>query len=249
MPSLDSAARRLTLLTAFAAATATGKPPDLAAQEQQPQADLPGSYAAGECHAAPFPVQLPALDSVLDSASLATALKSTGADKPVVFGLMLGGLRGAPRVHIIEKKVSGQVADRALQEGDAAIRVAPTDREWVFRLRVEVGPEPTMGLERSEVCAAVPGPRSLQMRTFAVPAESLAQMRREGEEAARRRRSVLHRVLVDAKGQVVVVELAHSSGDASTDEKEADALRRRLFTSTKVDGVAVSAWVDVRGDR
>jgi TonB-like protein len=249
MPSLDLAARRLALLTAFAATTAMRHPTQLAAQELQPQPDLPGVYAAGECRAAPFPAQLPALDSVLDSASLATALKATGVDKPLVFGLTLGDLTGAPRVHVLEKKVSDQVASRALQEVDAAIRKALTDREWFLRLRVEVDREPTLRLERSEVCAAVPGPRSLRMQTFAVPAESLAQIRRDASEAARRRRSLQYRVLIDAKGQVGVVELVHSSGDTRTDEVEADALRRRSFTPTKVDGVAVAAWVEVRGDR
>ena len=151
-------ARTVALLTAFAAVRATRHPARLAAQETQPHPDVPGTYAAGECHAAPFPAQLPPLDSVVDSASLATALKAAGVDKRLVFGLRLGALTTAPRVHVIEKKVSAQVSDRALQEVDAAVRVVPADRDWALRLRVEVDPDLAMRLERSEVCAAVPGP-------------------------------------------------------------------------------------------
>src|SRR2546422_9180127 len=79
-------ARTVALLTAFAAVRATRHSARLAAQETQPHPDVPGTYAAGECHAAPFPAQLPPLDSVVDSASLATALKAAGVDKRLVFG-------------------------------------------------------------------------------------------------------------------------------------------------------------------
>ena len=248
LPRFD--VRTVALLTALAAARATKEPARLVAQEGQPHPDIPGTYAAGECHAAPFPAQLPPLDSVVDSASLAAALKAAGVDKRLVFGLRVGDLTTAPRVHVIEKKVSGQVADRALHEVDTAIRVVPTNRDWAFRLRVEVDPELAMTLERSEVCATVPGPRrALVFATGRATPEGLAQMRREAQGAASSRRSLLHRALIDAKGQVVAVELAHSSGDASMDQREADALQRRPFTPTKLDGVAVSAWVEVKGDR
>jgi len=243
MPLPRLVRRTVALLAACAAIDATITASPLAAQDTQPHTDIPGSYQAGECHAPTFPAQLPPLDGVVDSTRLATALKSAGVDKALVFGLRLGALATVPRARVIQKMVSGQVADRALRE------VPPTDRDWAFRLRVEVDPDLVMTLERSEVCAAVPGPRGLQMRTFAVPSESLARIRREAEDAAIRRRALVHRVLVDAKGQVVAVEVVHSSGDATMDEKEATALQRRGFTPTKLDGLAVSAWVVVSGDR
>ena len=249
MPLPRLVRRTVALVAACAAIDATITASPLAAQNTQPHPDIPDIYQPGECHAPPFPAQLPPLDSVVDSTRLATALKSAGVDKALVFGLRLGALATVPRARVIQKMVSGQVADRALREVDAALRVPPTDRDWAFRLRVEVDPDLVMTLERSEVCAAVPGPRGLQMRTFAVPSESLAQIRREAEDAAIRRRALLHRVLVDAKGHVVAVELVHSSGDATMDEKEATALQRRGFNPTKLDGLAVSAWVVVSGDR
>jgi hypothetical protein len=218
--------------------------------DTQPHPDIPGAYAAGECHPAPFPVQLPPLDSVLDSAALAPALKSAGVDKPIVLALRLGTIASAPRVRVVERKVSGQVADRALQKVDAAVRVIPTDRDWAFRLRVDVEPDVALTLERSQVCAAVPGPRpGLVYRVGQATPEEWAQMRLQAEEATAHLRSLLHRVLVDAKGQVVTVKRVHSSGDARLDQSEEDALQRRPFTPTKLDGVAVTAWVEVRGVR
>ena len=240
----------MALLATLLGLAATRAPARSGAQEPQPRSDIPGAYAAGECHPAPFPAQLPPLDNVLDSASLAAALKSAGVDKRVVFGLRLGAFETAPRVHIIEKKVSGQIADRALHEVDASMRVVPTDRDWAFRLRVEGGPDLAATLEHSQVCAAVPGPRSgLVFAVGRASPDSFAQLRRQAQEALRRRRSLLSRVLVDAKGQGVAVELVHSSGDPSMDQSEADALQRRRFTPTQLDGVAVSAWIEVRGDR
>src|SRR2546428_59768 len=185
LPRFD--VRTVALLTALAAARATKEPARLVAQEGQPHPDIPGTYAAGDRHAAPFPAQLPPLDSVVDSASLAAALKAAGVDKRLVFGLRVGDLTTAPRVHVIEKKVSGQVADRALHEVDTAIRVVPTNRDWAFRLRVEVDPELAMTLERSEVCATVPGPRrALVFATGRATPEGLAQMRREAQGAEAR---------------------------------------------------------------
>src|SRR2546426_8573995 len=108
LPRFD--VRTVALLTALAAARATKEPARLVAQEGQPHPDIPGTYAAGERHAAPFPAQLPPLDSVVDSASLAAALKAAGVDKRLVFGLRVGDLTTAPRVHVIEKKVSAQVS-------------------------------------------------------------------------------------------------------------------------------------------
>jgi len=228
----------------------TPAPPSPGGADTQPHPDIPGTYAAGECHPAPFPIQLPPLDSIVDAAALAPALKSAGVDKPIVFALRLGTLTSAPRVRVVEKKVSDRIANRALQTVDAAVRAIPIDRDWAFRLRVDVEPDVALTLERSQVCAAVPGPRpGLVYRVGQATPEEWAQMRLDAEAATAHLRSLLHHVLVDAKGQVVTVKRVTSSGDARLDQSESDALHRRPFTPTKLDGVAVSAWVEVRGAR
>jgi hypothetical protein len=250
MPLTHFVTRALTLVASFVAVVATSAATRLAGQELQLHPDIPGVYQAGECHPLPVPAELPGLDSVLDSAAVATALKSAGVNKRLVVGLRLGAFAATPRVRLIEKKVSDEVADRALEALDAAIRIVAPDRDWVFRLRVEANHELAMRLERSELCAATPAPRpGLVFMTARVSPDSLAQLRRTSEEATRRRKSLVHDVLVDAKGEVVALERVHSSGDATIDENEAAALQRRRFTPTKLDGVAVVAWVELRGDR
>src|SRR2546427_5281437 len=106
LPRFD--VRTVALLTALAAARATKEPARLVAQEGQPHPDIPGTYAAGECHAAPFPAQLPPLDSVVDSASLAAALKAAGVDKRLVFGLRVGALtdRKSTRLNSSHSQIS-----------------------------------------------------------------------------------------------------------------------------------------------
>src|SRR2546427_6471091 len=105
LPRFD--VRTVALLTALAAARATKEPARLVAQEGQPHPDIPGTYAAGERHAAPFPAQLPPLDSVVDSASLAAALKAAGVDKRLVFGLRLGALdRKSTRLNSSHSQIS-----------------------------------------------------------------------------------------------------------------------------------------------
>ena len=79
-------------------------------------------------------------------------------------------------------------------------------------------------------------------------AEDLEDFRRKVQEDQRRRRSMLHRLLVDARGRVLSVELMNSSGDGQTDADATSALRKLSFSPTKLDGAPVSAWVELRGD-
>jgi len=224
----------------------------LAAQESRVQADLPGAYSAGTCARAPFPTELPPLESVFDTTKLAAELRSVGVSKRVVFGVRLGALATTPRVRVIERKVSEAVADSAVTVVDAALHESPSDRQWAFRLRVDGERELQMRSERSEVCGAtlLPGSESREIRSEirSVPATEVTQLRREATEYHFRRRSMVHRVLIDTQGRALAVELARSSGDAQMDADQTEYLKQRMFTPTRLDGVPVSAWVELRGD-
>jgi Gram-negative bacterial TonB protein C-terminal len=188
------------------------------------------------------------VDSVADSAALVSALHSAGVEKRLVLGLRLDRSETAARVRVIEKKVADDVADRAVQAVTTVLRPVPAGRAWEFRLRVE-GESQSLRLERSEVCAAAPGPRpDLAFTVRRVPAESLRQMQGDAQLASQRRRSLIQNVLVDGDGRPVAVQLLRSSGDQTIDVSEAEALTRRSFRPTKLDGAPVSAWVQVRGD-
>lgn len=219
----------------------------LAAQITLVRADIPGVFRAGECHDAPYPVRFPALDSVVDSASLAAGLTAIGANKRVVFALRPGG--PAPRVRIVEKHVPDQIADSGARLVEAAFRSTRPDSDWFFRLRVEADHALTMRLERSRVCAASPGPKNPETLTVRMQTDSAADTRRDFEAASVRRRTILHRVLVDAQGRQVTMQLAHSSGDRGLDDQVGAAIRERTFTATSLDGAPVTAWVEVRGDQ
>ena len=219
----------------------------LAAQDLLPHADIPGVYRAGKCLDAPFPDRLPVLDSVVDSASLAAALQAIGVNKRVVLALRPSG--SAARVQLLEKHVSDQVADSIVRKVEAAFRTAPPDSDWIFRLRVEGDHALTMRLERSRVCAATLGPRNPETQTVRMQADSAADSRRAFEMESVRRRTILHHLLLDAHGQLMTIQLVHSSGDRGLDEQVGAAIRERTFAPTSLDGVAVSAWVEVRGDQ
>jgi hypothetical protein len=218
---------------------------------QQPELGpgIPGLYLARQCGPAPFPIQLPPLDSVLDTAVLVPALQSIGVNKRLLLGVRLGAVEATLRVRVIEKKVSGEVAERAVAEVEATIRPVPADRDWAFRIMVQGGAHPIITLERSRICAAIPAPQNSPMTAIAVvPSTDLDRLRSEAQQTASRLRSMRHRVLVDESGRVLAVELTNSSGDPQMDEVHAMALKRRSFLPTKLDGVAVTAWVEVRGD-
>jgi len=217
-------------------------------QQTDVRADLPGAYAARECATARFPVELPLLDSVLDSATLAADLKSAAMPRRVVFGLRLGALATEPQVRLLEGKIPGAVADRVVAAVQATLREITSDRAWAFRLVVEGEHGKEMRLERSQVCGAFPGSIRREMRIATMSAEELEDFRREVQEDQRRRRSMLHRLLVDVRGRVLAVELVSSSGDGQTDADATGALRKLSFSPTKLDGAPVSAWVELRGD-
>lgn len=236
--------RLLVVITASVARSA-----DLSAQEPAQQAELPGVHVAEQCGPAPFPPQLPPLDSVLDTASLGIALRSTGINKRVVVALRLGALETGPRVRVIQSKASEDVASRTAAAVNGALRSVPLDRVWAFRLQIDVGKDLSFSLERARLCGAVPPSRMTMTRSAIVTAEEMERIRREAEETATRLRSMRHRVLVDAQGRVLAVELTVSSGDPVMDRNHTDGFKRARFKPTKLDDMPVAAWVEVRGDR
>lgn len=221
----------------------------LDAQGSLARADIRGVYPVGVCHDAPFPVRLPALDSVVDSSSLATGLVALGVNKRVVLGLQPGASDTARRVRLVEKRVSDQVADSTARLVESALRATPPDSDWVFRLRVDQDHPLTMRLERARVCAATPGPKNPETLTVRMQADSAADSRRAFESEPVRRRAIVYRMLLDAYGQLMILQLVHSSGDRGLDDQLRGAIRERTFTPTSLDGVAVSAWVEMRGDQ
>ena len=221
----------------------------LAAQTGIAHADIPGVYRVGECHDAPFPTRLPPLDSIVDSASLVAGLQAIGVTQRVVLQLWPAGSDSGARVRVVEKRVSEQIADSSARLVKATLRTLPPDSEGTFRLRVEMAHALTMRLERSRVCSARPGPKSPDTYTVRMQADSAADSRRAFETENVRRRMILYRGLLDAYGQLVIFQLEHSSGDRGLDDQVGAALRGRVFTPTTVDGVAVSAWVEIRGDQ
>ena len=216
-------------------------------QDLTPRPDVPGSYTVARCIDLPLPAQLPPLDSVLDSATVATELRLAGVSKPVLFGLRIGALATTPSVRVLDAKVPASLADTARRIIEAALRPIPADRQWAFRLRVE-GSEPRFQLERSRLCAGSPPLRDVRSGVATVTADQLAQMRREIEDNKRKRGAMRHRVFADALGRVVTVELVRTSGDAQMDANEAETLQRRRFAPTKLDGLPVAAWIEVPGD-
>src|SRR5260221_9796705 len=94
----------------------------LAAQDLLTHADIPGVFRAGECHDAPYPQRLPALDGVVGSASLAAGLTAIGVNKRVVLAVRPGVSDPARRVRIVEKKVTDQMADSTARLVAAAFR-------------------------------------------------------------------------------------------------------------------------------
>ena len=68
------------------------------------------------------------------------------------------------------------------------------------------------------------------------------------QESDARRRAMRHRILVDDKGRILVIELASSSGDAGMDARRTALLQSLSFMPAMLDGVGVIAWVEIPGD-
>jgi hypothetical protein len=215
------------------------------------QAPLPGVYEAGQCGPAPFPVVLPPLDSVVDTTSLRALLAARGVNKRVVVTLRLGALETTSRVWVVETDAPDSVAAQAVADVDAALQTIPPDRAWAFRLRIDGDGGSVLRLERSNLCGAAPPHRETASRGRLEIAsiQEVERSTRESEAEQSRLRVLRHRVLVDAAGRVLAVQVAVTSGDAGIDASHSYALQRQVFKPSRLDDRPVTAWVMVRGDR
>src|SRR5688572_21065510 len=99
--------------------------PRLAAQEPLPETDIPGMYPTKVCSRALFPVELPPLESVLDTAEFAGKLRMAGVTKRIIFSLRFTPDGTAPGITIVEKKVSDETATGAADALTASLKTPP----------------------------------------------------------------------------------------------------------------------------
>ena len=248
---------KITFLVAVGASLAASR---LVAQDTLPETDIPGMYRAKVCNRADFPAELPPLESVLDTAQFAGTLRTAGVTKRIIFSLRFAAEGTTPDITIVEKKVSVETAVSAAEALRASLKTAPPGQHRPFRVKVD-GQRPSVTLERSEVCggSSRATERNLAPAVTTVTVEqtrgirsgsgglSASDMRSAVQQIESRLRSMRHQVLVDANGRVWAVELLNSSGEPQIDSRTTDALKRSSFTPTLLDGVPVTAWIEVGG--
>jgi hypothetical protein len=203
------------------------------------ETDETGRAIVRQCGPTAWPKKLPALDAVLDSTALWTALRDVPAGDSAA--LLLGILYregAAPSVRILESSSPSPVAAGLLDVASRTVRAtsAPPPAAAV-RVRLRALPAPTASVERSVYCPAqvAPGAPSGPQRTRVVlgPGDRMPAGRTIRVEA---------QWTINESGLVTSVQLLRSSGIRELDDEMIADLRQRVYRPALLDGAPIATW-------
>jgi hypothetical protein len=200
-----------------------------------------------QCAPEPHPVELPAVDAVLDSARLDRVVGDLlQADTVVSTGYVLVTLEfdeqgRSTRRSVIEHSALGPVAD-SIQRMLFSLRrdVDEADTTWGVRVRLDLGDRILMRTGRREFCPPVPRDRRL---ASAMEGYNPVGFRFRGGVGER----IVHmRSLIGTTGNVETSHMERGGLQGSQLERDiALHLRQFLFTPATVDGFDTPAWVTI----
>lgn len=203
------------------------------------------------CQAAREPRELPAAAALVDSAGLvnaaAVAWRHAGRPTgPVVFSLRYDPHGLNVRRQVIEHRVGPVLADSLQALAYAHRRTTPpADREWGVRLRMELGEQPALKVERSVVCP--PALRDPGMGPFSAAANRGWGDVRDSSPAPSvgSGGTVWLRVSLDAAGNVVGVRVERAGVLRGSDAHLLAAVRILDFAPATEDGQPVPGEITI----
>ena len=222
-------------------------PTDPAQAQVTRQRDEAGREVWRHCQPAAWPKKLPALDALLDSASLERDIQLSVGDTTVVLLSLLYHDGDTPIV-------------RVLEPAESASSVTTSVAEMVRRAARSLPKRPPIGALRVRVRNSLPGAATVERSVYCppepVPGEA-GGFKTARVEIGPGDRSPMpgQRIRIDAKtsiddsGHVTDVELIVSSGLRELDEAIVGDLRRVLYLPAILDGFSVPSWVRTNGAR
>jgi TonB family protein len=195
------------------------------------------------CQPADWPKQLPALDAVVDSASLFDLVdtSSAGDTTSIVVSILYKG-DGTAAVVLVEPTgvPSPEVAFFLRSLGRGLRRISPPSPLGALRVRLRAGPARAGNIERSVYCPPKPVPTAVgpQSRRFEIL---------PGERPRTGRINVDVQVFIDKTGTVSDVRLISGSGLREFDESIVAEERRAIYLPATIDGVPVPSWTRSNG--
>jgi hypothetical protein len=216
--------------------------------------DAPARPLDRACRVSAEPETLPSADALVDSAALVAAVGDAwrAAGRPA--GHVLLGMRYDEdgtnvRRDVIEHRVSDALADTLQKLAFAHRRsVAPADREWSVRLRVDPGEAPALRVGRTEVCS--PQPRNAAETGFGNGiGETWGDVRNAfGTSSIADTYSpstVWVRVALDARGNVTDVRVERSLARVTWESRLLNYVRSISFIPAMEDGFPVPAQLSL----
>jgi len=186
-----------------------------------------------DCQPLAQPKKLPALDAVLDSAGLLSRIRAT--DSAASELLVSVFLAAPPDGSVLEGSAPAASAQRALREVLASLREPSKAAPAGFRVRVRFGPAPTLGLERSVLCA----PQALETGGNAGDPVMVRRVESGSRPASERGRQITPTYRIDALGRVLSVDLGSGTGVPELDRAIREAAVARRYRPATLDGRAV----------
>lgn len=198
---------------------------------------LPRNAASqGPCKASRLPVEMPAVDAIVDSAAITALITGSGARGVLRFSIVADG-SGPPRVYPIAGGAAAPALEWMTPRIEAALRPArKSSIAWGVRLIATADPAPAIVLERSEYCRA-------QSIPSATPA-TIQIVRRADDPTLQ---FPAYSIRINSAGQVRGITFLRSSGrDIETQIRR--AVNTMRYHPARIDGVPVAS-VDTIGLR
>ena len=174
---------------------------------------------------------------MLDSAGLLRRIRAAdSAASEVVISVFLAT---PPDGSVLEGSAPGASAQLALREVLASLREPLKAAPAGFRVRVRFGPAPTLGLERSVLCA----PEATEAGATAGEPVMVRRVDPASRPASERGRQITPTYRIDALGRVLAVNLGSGTGLPELDRAIREAAVARRYRPATLDGRAVEVWL------
>lgn len=242
----------------LAVAACAGRGPEEVTPRAVLLSELPSERPPGACEVVLTPPELPRVDSLVDSASLAQAMarvwtKQEFAPGHVLLTLAYDGLGRNTRLEVLEHSVAHAAADSARRLAAAAQRRlerepdpdvadgAPELPGWGVRLRLDIGEEGVRArVGRREYCPPWPRNPEVESALFGIQAEGVRY------RAGRRERTVFMSVWVHPSGYVARASVGRGVLLTTRLEQQlVDFVKQFSFFPALLDGEPVEGWIEI----
>ena len=204
-----------------------------------------GREIVRRCQPTEWPKKLPALNAVVDSATLWTSLGAAApADSSALLFSIIYRDKDAPIIRVLEPETPSATAISLMSVVGSGLRdLAPPEPPRALRLRVRPGAAAAAGIERSVYCP----PEVATGGTIGPTTTRVYLERGDRLPTGGGRLPFEAQWTVDEFGKVTDLQLIRGSGIRELDESLIIETQQRRYRPALLDGLRIASWVRSNG--